>query len=132
MFWVVIAQQVRDSTVNNNTILLLFTALRAVIVTVFANGNRLRRWAKTSFLSMFWVVIAQQVRDSTVNNNTILSYICKTCKKNLYYFRQYDNISICKRRRVGMADEADSKSVVGNHVRVQVPLPAFIKELMQR
>ncbi len=24
-----------------------------------------------------------------------------------------------------MADEADSKSVVGNHVRVQVPLPAF-------
>ena len=28
-------------------------------------------------------------------------------------------------RRVGMADEADSKSVVGNHVRVQVPLPAF-------
>ncbi len=26
--------------------------------------------------------------------------------------------------RVGMADEADSKSVVGNHVRVQVPLPA--------
>ena len=30
------------------------------------------------------------------------------------------------RRRVGMADEADSKSVVGNHVRVQVPLPAFV------
>ncbi len=29
-----------------------------------------------------------------------------------------------KCRRVGMADEADSKSVVGNHVRVQVPLPA--------
>ena len=27
-------------------------------------------------------------------------------------------------RRVGMADEADTKSVVGNHVRVQVPLPA--------
>lgn len=25
-----------------------------------------------------------------------------------------------------MADEADSKSVVGNHVWVQVPLPAFI------
>ena len=24
-----------------------------------------------------------------------------------------------------MADEADSKSVVGNHVRVQVPLPAL-------
>ncbi len=29
-----------------------------------------------------------------------------------------------KCRRVGMADEADSKSVVGNHVRVQVPPPA--------
>ena len=31
--------------------------------------------------------------------------------------------------RAGMselADEADSKSVVGNHVRVQVPLPAVI------
>ena len=27
-------------------------------------------------------------------------------------------------RRVGMADEADSKSVVGNYVWVQVPLPA--------
>ena len=27
-------------------------------------------------------------------------------------------------RRVGMADEADSKSVVGNHVWVQVPSPA--------
>ena len=26
-----------------------------------------------------------------------------------------------------MADEADSKSVVGNNVRVQVPLPAVIK-----
>ncbi len=26
-----------------------------------------------------------------------------------------------------MADEADSKSVVGNHVWVQVPLPALIK-----
>ena len=25
-----------------------------------------------------------------------------------------------------MADEADSKSVVGNHVRVQVPLPAYV------
>ena len=31
--------------------------------------------------------------------------------------------TIC--RRVGMADEADSKSVVGNYVRVQVPLPAL-------
>ncbi len=32
-------------------------------------------------------------------------------------------------RRVGMADEADSKSVVGNHVRVQVPLPALSESL---
>ena len=29
-------------------------------------------------------------------------------------------------RHVGMADEADSKSVVGNYVWVQVPLPAFL------
>ena len=28
-------------------------------------------------------------------------------------------------RHVGMADDADSKSVVGNHVWVQVPLPAL-------
>ena len=27
-----------------------------------------------------------------------------------------------------MADEADSKSVVGNHVRVQVPLPAVYED----
>ncbi len=32
-------------------------------------------------------------------------------------------------RRVGMADEADSKSVVGNHVWVQVPSPAVLKSL---
>ena len=30
-----------------------------------------------------------------------------------------------QRRHVGMADEADSKSVVGNYVWVQVPLPAL-------
>ena len=34
---------------------------------------------------------------------------------------------VTKGRRVGMADEADSKSVVGNNVRVQVPLPAVLK-----
>ncbi len=28
-----------------------------------------------------------------------------------------------------MADEADSKSVVGNHVRVQVPLPAVKRKV---
>ena len=31
------------------------------------------------------------------------------------------------RRHVGMADEADSKSVVCEHVWVQVPLPALKK-----
>lgn len=35
-------------------------------------------------------------------------------------------LMIC--RHVGMADDADSKSVVGNHVWVQVPLPALIKK----
>ena len=30
-----------------------------------------------------------------------------------------------KCRRVGMADDADSKSVAGNRVRVQVPPPAL-------
>ena len=33
-------------------------------------------------------------------------------------------INIVVSRRVGMADDADSKSVAGNRVRVQVPLPA--------
>ena len=32
-------------------------------------------------------------------------------------------------RRVGMADEADSKSVVGNYVWVQVPPPAVYKHI---
>ena len=52
------------------------------------------------------------------------SYFC--CVKLLAKFTQlcYYSIRLLKRRRVGMADEADSKSVVGNHVRVQVPLPA--------
>ena len=35
-----------------------------------------------------------------------------------------------KCRHVGMADDADSKSVVGNHVWVQVPLPALLKVLV--
>ena len=34
-------------------------------------------------------------------------------------------------RRVGMADDADSKSVVGNHVWVQVPPPAVKKGVRQ-
>ena len=34
-----------------------------------------------------------------------------------------------RRRHVGMADEADSKSVVGNYVWVQVPLPALFQAL---
>ena len=32
---------------------------------------------------------------------------------------------LVKRRHVGMADDADSKSVAGNRVRVQVPPPAL-------
>ena len=32
-----------------------------------------------------------------------------------------------RRRHVGMADDADSKSVAGNRVWVQVPLPALTK-----
>ena len=35
------------------------------------------------------------------------------------------NFVVKKCRRVGMADDADSKSVAGNRVRVQVPLPAL-------
>ena len=36
------------------------------------------------------------------------------------------------RRRVGMADDADSKSVVGNHVWVQVPPPAVKNPVKSR
>ena len=35
------------------------------------------------------------------------------------------NFVVKKCRRVGMADDADSKSVAGNRVRVQVPPPAL-------
>ena len=35
-------------------------------------------------------------------------------------------------RRVGMADDADSKSVVGNHVWVQVPPPAVKNPVKSR
>lgn len=48
-----------------------------------------------------------------------------TLSADLYYLQEM------LRRRVGMADEADSKSVVGNHVRVQVPPPALLKERLQ-
>ena len=50
----------------------------------------------------------------------------------IYLLFETDRYSFCvvwyitAGRRVGMADEADSKSVVGNHVRVQVPLPAVL------
>ena len=50
---------------------LLFTASQAVIVTGFANENRLRRWANPLSPVVFWVVIAQQVCDSTVNSNIL-------------------------------------------------------------
>ena len=38
----------------------------------------------------------------------------------------YVNIIFVRAGMSELADEADSKSVVGNHVRVQVPLPALI------
>ena len=44
-------------------------------------------------------------------------------RKGLKHKLKYGMI-FCVGRRVGMADEADSKSVVGNNVRVQVPPPA--------
>ena len=49
------------------------------------------------------------------------------CKKYLPKSPSCDKIiNVAKiSRHVGMADEADSKSVVGNHVWVQVPLPAL-------
>ncbi len=45
-----------------------------------------------------------------------------SCVVNILYSYKHR-----KCRRVGMADEADSKSVVGNHVWVQVPSPAVLK-----
>ena len=54
--------------------LLLFTALRAVKVTGFANENRRWRWAKPGSPKVFRVAIAQQVRDSTVNCNVQLRF----------------------------------------------------------
>ena len=45
----------------------------------------------------------------------------ENCKTPLPYFESYDNIIFVSCRHVGMADEADSKSVVGNYVWVQVP-----------
>ena len=63
-------------------------------------------------------------------NQRSVDKTAETQEKYLYFARGYVIISfvrfdrtIC--RRVGMADEADSKSVVGNYVRVQVPLPAL-------
>ena len=44
---------------------------------------------------------------------------------SLLYFYNVLLYQLFNRRHVGMADEADSKSVVGNHVWVQVPLPAL-------
>ena len=45
---------------------------------------------------------------------------------SLLYFYNVLLYQLFNRRHVGMADEADSKSVVGNYVWVQVPLPAFL------
>ena len=54
----------------------------------------------------------------------------ENCKTPLPYFESYANIIFVSCRHVGMADEADSKSVVGNHVWVQVPLPAVKREAL--
>ena len=48
-------------------------------------------------------------------------------KRLLLCYNEFRCRRRCIGRRVGMADEADSKSVVGNHVRVQVPLPAGLR-----
>ena len=80
-----------------------------------------------------------KIKVSMYENKTLGLLICNPrvlyfVQKNKIIYKKYlqkekncDNIhfvvkTIC--RRVGMADEADSKSVVGNNVRVQVPLPA--------
>ena len=48
---------------------------------------------------------------------------------SLLYFYNVLLYQLFNRRHVGMADEADSKSVVGNYVWVQVPLPALSQAL---
>ena len=50
--------------------------------------------------------------------------MAKVLKKHLPKYVSCDKIISVVSRRVGMADDADSKSVAGNRVRVQVPLPA--------
>lgn len=50
--------------------------------------------------------------------------MAKVFKKHLPKYVSCDKIVSVVSRRVGMADDADSKSVAGNRVRVQVPLPA--------
>ena len=51
----------------------------------------------------------------------------KGFEKHLPKYVSCDKIISVVSRRVGMADDADSKSVAGNRVRVQVPLPASIR-----
>ena len=53
--------------------------------------------------------------------------MAKVLKKHLPKYVSCDKIISVVSRRVGMADDADSKSVAGNRVRVQVPLPASIR-----
>ena len=51
----------------------------------------------------------------------MINYVNVSCEK-----KAHKSPIFSIRRRVGMADEADSKSVVGNNVRVQVPPPASL------
>ena len=51
--------------------------------------------------------------------------MAKVLKKHLPKYVSCDKIISVVSRRVGMADDADSKSVAGNRVRVQVPPPAL-------
>ena len=53
-----------------------------------------------------------------------MAFICKKCLPNRLTYGKIANVAKIS-RHVGMADEADSKSVDGDIVWVQVPLPAL-------
>ena len=67
-----------------------------------------------------------------------MTIFCKKSAKGTFYKNPLTNGFLCVRiiklyestgRHVGMADEADSKSVVGNYVWVRVPPPADTGEV---